>query len=52
MPGERTKEKIVDVGRATLKEGDMWGARVPDISRFVDGDGKLEVKFIITYLEY
>ncbi|XP_068739475.1 TNF receptor-associated factor 5-like isoform X2 [Montipora capricornis] len=54
MPGEHTKDKIVDVGRVTLKEGDMWGARVPDMNRFIDGNGNgnLAVKFIINYLEY
>ena len=43
MPGEHTKEKIVDVGCATLKEGDMWGAPVPDMNRSVDGNGNLNV---------
>ena len=52
MPSEHTKDKIVDVGRVTLKEGDMWGARVPDMNRFIDGNGNLAVKFIINYLEY
>ena len=52
MPEEHTKNNVVDVGRATLKEGDMWGALVPDINRFVDANGNLAVKFIITYLEY
>ena len=52
MPGEHTKDKIVDVGRVTLKEGGMWGARVTDMNRFFDGNGNLAVKFIITYLEY
>ena len=43
MTGEHTKDNVVDVGRATLKQGDMWGARVPDINRFVDGNGNVAV---------
>lgn len=30
-----------------LKEGEMWGKTMRDINRYVDGDGKLEIKFII-----
>lgn len=52
MPGEHSRDYVVDAGRATLKEGEMWGARVPDMNRFLDGNGNLAVKFIITYLEY
>ncbi|CAH3014594.1 unnamed protein product, partial [Porites evermanni] len=33
-----------------LKEGEMWGRRMIDINRYVDGDGKVEIKFIIYHL--
>ena len=35
----------------TLKEGEMWGHNVANIYRWVDGKGKLIVKFIILYIE-
>ena len=35
----------------TLKEGEMWGHNVANINRWVDGKGKLIVKFIILYIE-
>ena len=34
----------------TLKEGEMWGHNVAIINRWVDGEGKLIVKFIILYI--
>ena len=34
-----------------LKEGEMWGRRMSDINRYVDGDGKVEIKFIIYHLD-
>ena len=34
-----------------LKEGEMWGKTMGDINRYVDGDGKLEIKFIIYHLD-
>ena len=34
-----------------LKVGEMWGRRMSDINRYVDGDGKVEIKFIIYHLD-
>ena len=34
-----------------LKEGEMWGRRMSDINGYVDGDGKVEIKFIIYHLD-
>ena len=30
-----------------LKEGEMWGKTMSDINRYVDRDGKVEIKYII-----
>ena len=34
----------------TLKEGEMWGNDVANINCWVDGEGKVIVKFIILYI--
>ena len=44
-------EEVTHILRmTTLKEGEMWGHDVADINRWVDGEGKLIVKFIILYI--
>ena len=48
-PGE--VEEITHIlSTTTLKEGEMWGHDVANINRWVDGEGKLIVKFIILYI--
>ena len=48
-PGE--VEEITHIlPTTTLKEGEMWGHDVANINRWVDGEGKLIVKFIILYI--
>ena len=48
-PGE--VEEITHIlPTTTLKEGEMWGHDVTNINRWVDGEGKLTVKFIIIYI--
>ena len=48
-PGE--VEEITHIlPTTTLKEGEMWGHDVAKINRWVDGEGKLIVKFIILYI--
>ena len=49
MPGQE-KEKEFRSGNITLKEGEMWGRDVWDIESFVEEDGRINVKFIIFYL--
>ena len=36
-----------------LKEGKMWGETMSDVNRYiyVDGDGKVEIKFMIYHLD-
>ena len=34
-----------------VKEGEMWGKTMSDINRYVDGDGKVEIKFIIYHVD-
>ena len=48
-PGE-VEEKTHILPTTTLKEGEMWGHHVTNINRWVDGEGKLTVKFIIIYI--
>jgi len=48
-PGE--VEEITHIlPTTTLNEGEMWGHDVANINRWVDGEGKLIVKFIILYI--
>ena len=48
-PGE--VEEITHIlPTTTLKEGEMWGHDVANINRWVDGEGKLIVKFLILYI--
>ena len=49
MPGQE-KEKEFRSGNTTLKEGEMWGRDVCDIESFVEEDGRINIKFIIFYL--
>lgn len=48
-PGE-VEEVTHILPTTTLKEGQMWGHDVANINRWVDGEGKLIVKFIILYI--
>lgn len=48
-PGE-VEEMTHILSTTTLKEGEMWGHDVANINRWVDGEGKLIVKFIILYI--
>ena len=48
MPGTE-KENVFTSETITLEEGEMWGRDV-DINRFVDENGRLEIKFVIYYL--
>ena len=48
--GEET-ETTFRLDTAILKEGEMWGRRMSDINRYVDGDGKVEIKLIIYHLD-
>ena len=43
-------EEVTHILPTTLKEGEMWGHDVANINRWVDGEGKLIVKFIILYI--
>ena len=48
--GEET-ETTLRSDTVILKEGEMWGRRMSDINGYVDGDGKVEIKFIIYHLD-
>lgn len=52
MPALTHQRKILKLGHATLKEGEMWGRSIADINRWVDTDGKLTMKFLIYYLNF
>ena len=49
MPGQE-KQKEFRSEKTTLKEGEMWGGDVCDIESFVEEDGRINIKFIIFYL--
>lgn len=44
------KEKVFILEPTTLKEGEMWGHNLPNLNKWVDGDGNISVKFIIFYM--
>ena len=44
------KQKEFRSEKTTLKEGEMWGGDVCDIESFVEEDGRINIKFIIFYL--
>lgn len=46
-PGDELQEKIYILNHVTLKEGEMWGIDMSMISKWVDSDGILKIKFII-----
>ena len=48
--GEET-ETALRSDTVILKEGEMWGKTMSDINRYVDGDGKVEIKFIIYHVD-
>nr|XP_058941722.1 TNF receptor-associated factor 5-like [Pocillopora verrucosa]XP_058968596.1 TNF receptor-associated factor 5-like [Pocillopora verrucosa] len=42
-------EQVLDLDIVSLKEGEMWGRRIPNVDSLLDGNGSLDVKFIIYY---
>ena len=46
MPGSQRQQSDLHLGHATLKEGEMRGRSMANINRWVDGDGKLIIKFL------
>ncbi|XP_044179136.1 TNF receptor-associated factor 5-like [Acropora millepora] len=48
MPGTE-KEKVFHSDTVTLSEGEMWGTDI-HVNSFVDENGRLEIKFLIYYL--
>ncbi|XP_074616664.1 TNF receptor-associated factor 4-like [Acropora palmata] len=48
MPGTE-KEKVFYSDTVTLSEGEMWGTDI-HVNSFVDENGRLEIKFLIYYL--
>ncbi|XP_068741678.1 TNF receptor-associated factor 5-like [Montipora capricornis] len=52
MPESEREQSVLHLGHATLKEGEMWGRSMANINRWVDGDGKLTIKFLIYYLQF
>ena len=48
--GEET-ETALRSDTVILKEGEMWWKTMSDINRYVDGDGKVEIKFIIYHVD-
>ena len=46
MPGSQRQQSDLHLGHATLKEGEMWGRSMANINRWVNGDGKLIIKFL------
>ena len=52
IPGSQRQQSVLHLGRATLKEGEMWGRSMANINRWVDGDGNLIIKFLIYYLQF
>ena len=42
-------EQVLDSDIVSLKEGEMWGRRIPNVDSLLDGNGSLDVKFIIYY---
>lgn len=44
------KEQVLDSDMVSLKEGEMWGRRILNVESLLDGNGSLDVKFIIYYL--
>lgn len=42
-------EQVLDSDIVSLKEGEMWGWRIPNVDSLLDGNGSLDVKFIIYY---
>ena len=51
MPAS-THHHTLNLGHATLKEGEMWGRSMADINTWVDRDGKLTMKLLIYYLNF
>ena len=51
MPGE-AKEAEYILQTITISEGEMWGRKMKDINKWVDANGRLEMKFIIYYLGF
>lgn len=52
MTGSNQQRKILYLGHATLKEGEMWGRSMANINRWVDREGKLKMKYLISYLSF
>lgn len=52
MPESKQRRQILYLGHATLKEGEMWGRSMANINRWVDREGKLKMKFLISYLSF
>ncbi len=50
-PGEEHQE-VLTLERVTLKEGEMWGRSVTNLLKWVDGNGRLVMKFLIYYLSF
>ena len=49
MPGE-SKQTTKALTLKTISEGGMWGIRIKDINRWVNEDGRVNIKFIIYHL--
>ena len=49
MMPETEKEKVFHSDTVTLSEGEMWGTDI-HANSFVDGNGRVEMKFLIYYL--
>lgn len=48
-PGNEN-ETVFVLQPTTLKEGEMWGRKLSNLNKWVDGDGNISVKFIIYYV--
>ena len=48
-PGNENEEVYI-LQSTTLKEGEMWGRKVSNLNKWVDGDGNISVKFIVFYM--
>ena len=52
MPDSKEQRQVLYFGHATLKEGEMWGRSMANINRWVDEEGTLKLKFLISYLSF
>lgn len=48
-PGNEN-ETVFVLQPTTLKEGEMWGRKLSNLNKWVDGDGNISVKFIVFYI--